>query len=178
MQIDLVPLSLSRATLAPFQRLLQFRSRSIFPCNPFSLPFSRTLSLSYKLERLSRDLRLEKIRDPTLSCGRRIREKREKTWDAVDKEDDHSKSLDFRMLGSRTHHLSDSNDSVLLSDCHSNFLSPFSYNCIFLFERSLPEIFIVHAECVNKFFRKFGIYIHLKTWEQNIMRDVSHFLLT
>lgn len=69
----------------PFQRLLQSRSRSIFSHNPFSFPFSRTLTLSYKLERLSRDLRLEKIRDLTLSCGRRGRGDRgEGTWDYTD----------------------------------------------------------------------------------------------
>lgn len=77
--------------------------------------------LSYKLERLSRDLRLEKIRDSTLSCGQREgRIGEEKSGRdplrSPDEEGGHPKSLDSRMLGSRTRHLSEWNNSSLLSD--------------------------------------------------------------
>lgn len=78
MQIVLVPLSLSRATLCATLPAITPVSVALYLLlQPFFFPFlARVNPLSYKLERLSRDLRLEKIRDPTLSCGRNSREDR------------------------------------------------------------------------------------------------------
>lgn len=69
-----VCLSLSRAPFtSPCARPTSLRASlalCLFPRGPFSLFCAHPrLTLSYKLERLSRDLRLEKIRDSTLSCG-------------------------------------------------------------------------------------------------------------
>lgn len=64
MQIVLVLLSLPRATLCTTFSAITLVSVALYLLlQPFFSPFL-ALVLSYKLERLSRDLRLEKIRDP------------------------------------------------------------------------------------------------------------------
>lgn len=126
MQIARVYLSLSRAPFTSAFPFLQLRSCSLSLSTrsfcSLSLASARSrLILSYKLERLSRDLRLEKIRDSTLSCGQREgrigeRKSERDPLRSPDEEGDHPKSLDSRMLGSRTRHLSEWNNSSLLSD--------------------------------------------------------------
>lgn len=126
MQIVRVYLSLSRApfTSAFPEPFLRLRSHFLSLSARSFCSFPRALApypLSYKLERLSRDLRLEKIRDSTLSCGQREgRIGEEKSGRdplrSPDEEGGHPKSLDSRMLGSRTRHLSEWNNSSLLSD--------------------------------------------------------------
>lgn len=62
----------------------------------------------------------------------------------LDKGDDHSKSLDFRMLGSRTRHLSDWKGPVPLPDCHSRFFSLFLIIVLLFFLKRICHKFLLH----------------------------------
>ena len=113
MQIVLFLLSLSRATLcATFPAITPVSVALYLLLQPFfSLLF--TLVLSYKLERLSRWFTFRENKRSHLILWTKNQRGSGRTWEST-KRTIHSKSLDFRMLGSRTHHLSNwkSPDSV------------------------------------------------------------------